>query len=364
MLTPLRRRGFTLIELLVVIAIIAILVALLLPAVQQAREAARRSSCKNNLKQLGLALHNYHDVFNTLPYRSGGTSACTSVSTSLGGNRNNGNCRRLSAFYAILPFVEQSALYDTISAGDSSIPISPGGPGGWEGWPAWDSVVIAGYLCPSDPGFGVDDTKSNSYVFSAGDNANNLIADSGQVRGLFGRQSKVQFRDITDGLSNTIAMSEHVRAEFGATTTGNRDRVIEGIALGVTPLTPTNCRAQVVNGQWSATANVKGKHGNVLWDGQAERCAFNTILAPNSPSCSDGTNTNADNGTGILSATSQHKGGAQVLMADGAVRFISENIDAGDPNAAPPSGTAGGQSPYGVWGSLGTRSGGEIVGEF
>lgn len=363
MLTPLRRRGFTLIELLVVIAIIAILVALLLPAVQQAREAARRSSCKNNLKQLGLALHNYHDVYNTLPYRSGGTGSCTSVSTSLG-NRYNGNCRRLSGFYAILPFVEQSALFDAIAAGDASIPISPGGPAGWDSWPVWDNAVIPGFLCPSDPGFNVDDSKSNSYVFSAGDNANNLIADSGQVRGLFARQSKVQFRDITDGLSNTVAMSEHVRAEFGATTTGNRTRTIEGIALGVTPLTPNNCKAQVVNGQWSATANVKAKHGNVLWDGQAERCAFNTILPPNSPSCSDGTNTNADNGTGILTATSQHSGGAQVLMADGAVRFISENIDAGDANATPPSGTAGGQSPYGVWGSLGTRSGGEVVGEF
>jgi len=357
-----RRLGFTLIELLVVIAIIAILVALLLPAVQQAREAARRSSCKNNLKQLGLALHNYHDVYKTLPYRSGGTGGCgPRVSTSIG-NRYPCNKNRMSGFYPILPFIEQSALFDAISAGDSSIPISPGGPAPYEGWSVWNSPVIPGYLCPSDPGFNVTDPRSNSYVFCAGDNASGI--NGSNVRGLFGRNTKVRFRDITDGLSNTIAMSEHVRGNFGLTTTGNRSRVLEGIVNEVTPLTPGNCDAQVAGNQFVAGANVKARHGASLWDGQAERCAFNTILAPNSPSCSNGTNQNADNGTAILTATSQHKGGAQVLMADGAVRFVSENIDAGDASAAPPGGGSGNQTPYGVWGSLGTRGGGEVVGEF
>jgi len=360
----LRRRGFTLIELLVVIAIIAILVALLLPAVQQAREAARRSSCKNNLKQLGLALHNYHDVFNTLPYRTGGTGGCSGRVPTGFGDRYPCNNNRMSAFYSILPFMEQSALFDAIAAGDASNSIPPGGPAPYESWPVWDNVVIPGYLCPSDPGFNVDDKKSSSYVFSIGDNADNLTTDRAAIRGLFGRQSKVQFRDITDGLSNTVAMSEHVRAEFAVTTTDNRTRVLEGIANGISPLTPANCDAQITGGQWGAGISVKAKHGNILWDGQAERSAFNTILAPNSPSCATGTNVNADNGTAILTATSRHSGGAQVLMADGAVRFVSENIDAGDATATPPSGSSGSQSPFGVWGSLGTRSGGEVVGEF
>ncbi|MCA8982914.1 MAG: DUF1559 domain-containing protein [Planctomycetaceae bacterium] len=361
-ISPSRNRGFTLIELLVVIAIIAILVALLLPAVQQAREAARRSSCKNNLKQLGVALHNYHDTFNVLPYRSGGTGSCTSVSTTLGGNRYNGNCSRLSGFYAILPFIEQSALFDTISAGDASIPISPGGPGGWESWPAWDSPVIATYLCPSDPGLNVTAPKSNSYVFSLGDSTAGINGST--IRGLFGRNSRVNFRDITDGLSNTVAMSEHVRAELGASTTANRNRVKHSIVNDVIPLTPANCRAQVSGTDFIAGVNVKAKHGNVLWDGQAERCAFGTIMPPNSQSCSDGNNTNADNGSAMLTASSEHKGGVQVLMADGAVRFISENINTGDSSATAPATNSFAASPYGVWGSLGSKSGGEVVGEF
>ncbi len=358
------RVGFTLIELLVVIAIIAILVALLLPAVQQAREAARRSSCKNNLKQLGVALHNYHDVYNVFPYRSGGTGeGGAAISTSIG-DRRTANHHRLSGFYPLLPFVEQSALFDAIAAGNPAIPISPGGPGGWEGWGVWDNVVISTYLCPSDAGLGVAPNRSNSYVFCAGDNAANLIGNNGNVRGMFGRNSSVRFRDILDGTSNTIAMSEHVRADFGVTTTGNRARVRHSIVNEVTPLTPNACRATVVNGVFAPGLPVKARHGARLWDGQAERCAFGTILPPNQPSCSSGNNVNADNGTAILTASSEHKGGAQVLLADGAVRFISENINTGDGNAAPPGATSGALSPYGVWGALGTRAGGEVVGEF
>ncbi len=356
------RAGFTLIELLVVIAIIAILVALLLPAVQQAREAARRSSCKNNLKQLGVALHNYHDVFNVFPYRSGGTgNGVGPISTSIG-ERHTANRFRLSGFYCLLPFIEQAPLFDAIAAGDPSIPISPGGPASWQGWGVWNNVIIPTYLCPSDAGLNVTQVRSNSYVFCVGDNAAGINGIN--VRGLFGRNSSVRMRDILDGTSNTIAMGEHVRANFAVTDSGNRTRVRHSIVNEVNPLTPNACRATVVNGVFAPGLPVKARHGASLWDGQAERCGFGTILPPNQPSCSSGNNANADNTVAILTASSEHKGGAQVLLADGAVRFISENINTGNGDIAPPGGGGGDMSPYGVWGALGTRAAGEVVGEY
>ncbi|HBN75754.1 MAG TPA: prepilin-type cleavage/methylation domain-containing protein [Planctomycetaceae bacterium] len=369
MLTPLPRsndrNAFTLIELLVVIAIIAILVALLLPAVQQAREAARRSACKNNLKQLGLALHNYHDVFNVLPPRKHGTGACTSGTTTLG-TRYNGNCNRMSAFFSLLPYVEQGPLYDVIKAGDATIPISPNGPAAYESWPAWD-VVIATFLCPSD-GSRSTDVKAHNYVFCIGDSPNNTISAT-TVRGMFGYRSKTQFRDVTDGLSNTIMMSEHLAFD-AALGTSSGLRVTQGIAMNAVGLgsgtneNPSQCLAFQNGSGYVATASVKAKHGRSLWDGQAERNGFTTILPPNSTSCSEGTNANADATNSILSPSSWHKGGVQCLMGDGSVRFISENIDTNGLPVDAPDQASGGPSPYGVWGSLGSKSGGEVVGEF
>lgn len=360
-----RRSGFTLIELLVVIAIIAILVALLLPAVQQAREAARRSSCKNNLKQMGLALHNYHDVYNVFPPRKHGTSACTNVSTSIG-TRRDGNCSRLSAYYSLLPFVEQGPLFDAISTGDPSIPISPGGPGAWEGWSVWNQTIPA-FLCPSD-GTRNSDSRATNYVFCIGDSPNNT-RDARQVRGMFGMQSRIGFRDVTDGLSNTIAMSEHLAHNAGLGTNSGL-RVTQGIAMEAAGLgggnneNPRQCLAFQDGNRYVASANVKARHGQSLWDGQAERCGFTTILPPNSTSCSEGTNPNADASHSILTPSSYHSGGVQCLMGDGSVRFINENIDTNNLPADAPSQGAGGQSPYGTWGALGSKGGNEVVGEF
>lgn len=186
-----KKRGFTLIELLVVIAIIAILIALLLPAVQQAREAARRSTCKNNLKQIGLALHNYHDTHRVFP------PGVINVSSK--------NYIGWGTF--ILPFMDQAPLYNFIKTN-----------GGFD--VAWSSVtalttanqgaktIIPAYICPSDPMGGLNVEMSSygksNYVSCPG----NLFNGTGAYSGVFYANSKVRMRDITDGTSNTILGGE------------------------------------------------------------------------------------------------------------------------------------------------------------
>ncbi|QDV20219.1 putative major pilin subunit [Gimesia panareensis] len=345
-----RHRGFTLIELLVVIAIIAILIALLLPAVQQAREAARRSTCKNNLKQLGLAMHNYHDTFGMFVLRRGGTN---------GSDSNTSNRARLSGFVGMLPYIDQAPLFNKIAAGDST--HFPFGPGAWRGWSVWN-VTIPMLRCPSD-GRNKQTIRTNNYVFCLGDSAQSINGTN--CRGIFGYRIGTRIRDITDGTSNTIAMSEHVRANYSpSTSNANRSRV-EGIAMGKTPRTnPGTCMALASGAGWVSGTSVKGRHGTSLWDGQAERCGFTTILPPNAPSCAEGTNVNADSSHAALAPSSLHVGGVHTLMADGAVRFISSNINTGNLSTATPNPGAISPSPYGVWGALGTKEGGEVLGEY
>jgi prepilin-type N-terminal cleavage/methylation domain-containing protein/prepilin-type processing-associated H-X9-DG protein len=372
-----RARGFTLIELLVVIAIIAILIALLLPAVQQAREAARRSQCKNALKQLGLALHNYHDVFDKFVYRKGGSSDCNVPAAGY----HSANCNRLSGFMGLMPYLDQANLYNKVQAGDPANGIAPGGPSGWDnGWPAW-YVVVPSMLCPSDQMTPASAQIAHNYLFCMGDSAGdpsgtNGVTNSTLVRGVFGYQYCNGVRDIPDGTSNTIAMSEGVRgAAFGTNPTipttvsgfdyDIRNSYVVGQASMIT--NPGACRSLIVNGQfWKPGVQVKGHRGRAMWDGQGERVGFTTILPPNSGGCTLGTNNNADEAYVAIPPSSMHTGGVQVLMCDGAVRFVSDNIDTGNLGATMIAlNNTSTASPYGVWGALGTKNAKDLIpGEF
>jgi prepilin-type N-terminal cleavage/methylation domain-containing protein/prepilin-type processing-associated H-X9-DG protein len=355
-----KRPAFTLVELLVVIAIIGVLVALLLPAVQAAREAARRTQCINNLKQLGLANHNYHDTYGALPYRRGGT--CCWISGAPSGINNAG---RLSPFVPLMPYYEQGAMYDQIKAGDPVNGISRGGPYAWAGWAVWNTAPTM-LRCPSDAG-GMTVLQSHSYAFCMGDSVTGLNPGyTGRNRGIFGQVTR--FSDILDGTSNTIMMSERTRAltNAGPVAVGlNQVEVVLGIANGIagTNTNPQIClSATVTNGKYFvAGLNVKGRWGHMYTDGQAERVGFNTVLPPNSPSCSEGVDVNSDNTVGLLPPASRHPGGVNVLLADGSTRFISQTINSGNLAAVP---VTAGQSPYGVWGALGSMSGSESLGEF
>jgi len=211
------RKAFTLIELLVVIAIIAILVSLLLPAVQQAREAARRSQCRNNLKQIGLALHNYHGLYNVFPP---GASGGATISAGAGGictwDKHVADTRRAPWTVAILPALEESARYNEFRL-EEDFPVFPR-VSSWAGgstanYAAWEKRVNV-YKCPSDVNFPNGITSSYKGVSGGGNSP--FCRSSGDHRRLFNRSgilfhnSSIRFRDITDGTSNVFLAGEWI----------------------------------------------------------------------------------------------------------------------------------------------------------
>jgi prepilin-type N-terminal cleavage/methylation domain-containing protein len=337
-----RRHGFTLVELLVVIAIIGILVGLLLPAVQAAREAARRMQCSNNLKQLGLGLHMYHDTYNTLPSRQTGPA--------WSGGSATATVARFSPFVMTLPYMEQANRYNQIFSTQVH---------------AWHANPNSGYIgnipylmCPSDGLVSPTGPDRNAvyspcnYGCNMGDNPNlgnpgsTPTQPDANMRGVFGYGHFIKFGGITDGLSNTLAYAEIIVAPEGNQL---------GRAVSNDTTNPLNCRARMVNKMYLPTGALIAQfrcHGQRWQDGRPQYCGVSTILPPNSATCS------SQAGTGIYSASSKHTGGIQVVFGDGSVHFISENIDTGNLSLAP---SASGISPYGVWGALGTRSAGEVV---
>lgn len=355
--------GFTLVELLVVIAIIGILVALLLPAIQAAREAARRAECTNNFKQIGIALHNYHDTHGVF------VAHCTGTSCPWGTDSHRAcNYSYLSGWVGLLPFMDQVPLWEEFASGgrfngytyQNFGPYSYGGTRGFTPL----SAQISGLLCPSD---GPAHTKPAStegytnYHFSFGDKIAGNFYDQ-TPRGVFGRIKHMGTQDITDGTSNTLACSESL---VGAVA-GRARRVKGGMAAGgnnvagVTGLhiSPMRCYTRVnPNDPKSLTGSVWGYRGRYWAAAHGHVAGVTTVLPPNGPACACGESRWCY--WGVFPPNSNHPGGVMGVLADGSTRFISEDIDTGNLSAPEAERTGQAESPYGVWGALGSKDGTE-----
>jgi prepilin-type N-terminal cleavage/methylation domain-containing protein/prepilin-type processing-associated H-X9-DG protein len=369
-----RHRAFTLIELLVVIAIIAVLISLLLPAVQSAREAARRASCVNNLKQIGLAMHNYHSTNDALP--PAGSSHIT------GGFVRNA----FSMKVRILPYMEQQALFNTVNfALDPEWSGNDGGinnVGGWQGANVTaKGIRIAAYLCPSDIRKGNRNNR-HSGIWENGslnadisevanyreNNGGNRMLYSGQPNGITyydgstpdtgllesQLRQTLSFSNITDGLSMTAFWSEFVKADGegpgdGADSLGMT--YSSGIPSTNMPVAGNVRMSEWQNAQICQRAAVAANR-NFSWNGERITTQdpgrgggyWHTQL-PNRASCyySDANGPDEKTFQSMLGASSSHPGGVNVLFGDGSVRFVKSSVG------------------YDVWYGIGTRAGGEVL---
>jgi prepilin-type N-terminal cleavage/methylation domain-containing protein/prepilin-type processing-associated H-X9-DG protein len=323
------KRGFTLIELLVVIAIIAVLIALLLPAVQAAREAARRAQCVNNMKQIGLGLHNYHSSTNSFPM---GVSASNEPTD--GGVYWNG----WSAQSLLLAYMEQTAVYNAINFSIDPVTSSLSNKQTTALY-----TKISSFLCPSDSGAGQTANGQifiNSYYASFGTSVNNTPTTS---TGLFCYNNANSIAAVTDGTSNTIAFGEGLTSNF--TQTKYPGNGVEGAGAGFPTNTDVNQSAAVAtqlmsnltacSTAWNTGgASITANRGEYWGWGAEAMTAFTTIVPPNSTQyawshcrygcggCGVGASDHAD----IVNANSRHSGGANFLMGDGSVKFIKSSI--------------------------------------
>ena len=396
-------KGFTLVELLVVIAIIGMLIALLLPAVQAAREAARRMTCANNMRQVGLAYHNYIDAHQYFPLMSVNRGQKGAVVNTYPPS---------TALSEVLPFIEQSAAYDAlkamISAGAAANPAEGSADpanvgkltevwnagqanGGGEAWRA----RVPSFFCPSDNlGRNVQPSVApgpTNIRVSTGDLASFVNAGDHQAhRGIWGGGAanadatnatlvsyvsrRFGLAGVTDGTSNTVMLSERLIGEANNANPKAGAGVQPGVfaATGATDAlsNPRECLSLPVNreipaGKIAARVAPTGRGytyatnvaGFAWGDGTPWSIGFVTILPPNAPTCTTQA-ANVMNNRNLTPPTSNHTGGVNVVAADASGRFVSDSIDTGDLTVVrTPQAT--GRSPYGVWGAYGTTDGKE-----
>jgi prepilin-type N-terminal cleavage/methylation domain-containing protein/prepilin-type processing-associated H-X9-DG protein len=336
-------RGFTLIELLVVIAIIAILVALLLPAVQQAREAARKTQCRNNLKQIGLAIHNYESSFGSFPPGRIGYPMV------------------FSAHAAVLPYLDGANLYNLIdfNTPPGPFPEPPVAPYSQNTIAAM--TVIPTYLCPSDFGnIGGSSYAPTNYVVCTGSGQNAMTRYIRRGDGVMmdvKLQGIVKFQSVIDGLSNTVAASEQTLG-MGYSGGGGDPATPTVISGSTAPLkfdeqvlTLTASQNDAITGTdpdeatcvVGAAGYWSGIRGAKWMNGHFGDTLYNHALPPNAKTFDCG---NASHNAGYTAARSRHSGGVMTLLCDGSVRFVSDSID------------------LAIWRAIATRAGSEVFGEF
>lgn len=338
--SPSKQAGFTLIELLVVIAVIGILVSLLLPAVHAARESARRMSCTNNLKQLGLALHNHESSKREFP------SGVIRQTWEQQPTWSEGHWA-WGVFANLLPYIEQNNLHDELHLDKPLL----GAPPTFQILPEHQDLVnkhVGLFLCPSDFETVLDQRyRPVNYVACLGSGVQTSTQEAGTDRdsdGVFFANSRMRPRDVSDGLSNTIAFSE---TTLGHGSPGPDGYVVsdppgsaEDVWAALMPweassLSDSACQSATAFGvtrgnTWAATSHLSGFFNAYLPpNSQQSDCIIHFSFSP-----------------GWVAARSRHPGGVNVALVDGSVRFVSDSID------------------LGIWRALSTRNGNEVVGEF
>ncbi len=326
------RSGFTLIELLVVIAIIAVLVSLLLPAVQQAREAARRSQCKNNLKQLGLAIHNYHDTHNISPPGALALLADGTAATATKNKKTDVVLGSWSWSVFILPYLDQSPLYNSLTPNGGNFPTAPNDA---------TRTSLSVFKCPTETssdlhtavamgGNGSDGHARSSYpaVVGSGSNADYYNTTASTTRGMFWYNSNVRLRDVSDGLSNTMMVVE--RFWDGTDSEQRRGCVWVGRVpyVKIGSVEQGNKYSTFVRVENSADWAINGNNNNATASQHA------------------GTGQVTTGGSGDSGKIQKGGVGINLLMGDGSVRFASSNMDGA------------------TWQLLGQMADGQVMGEF